>query len=91
MFWVAFGFGYRNDLVIIEGDKNTKKKDIITKIYLEVLAEYLPTILEHNSIFMQDNAPIHKVHKVTVFFQEIGIKVIAWLLYSLDLNLIKNL
>ena len=40
---------------------------------------------------MQDNASIHKAHKVTEFFEEIGIKVMAWPLYSPDLNPIENL
>jgi hypothetical protein len=91
MFWVAFGFGCRSDLVVIEGDQNAKRGGVTAKVYLEVLAEYLPTILEHDSVFMQDNAPIYKVYKVTEFFAEMGIEVIAWLLYSPDLNPIENL
>jgi hypothetical protein len=73
----VFGFRCRSDLVVIEGDQNTKSGGVIAKVYLEVLAEYLPMILEHNSVFIQDNAPIHKVHKVTEFFAEIGIEVMA--------------
>jgi hypothetical protein len=91
MFWAVFDFEYRSDLVVIEGDQNTKRGGVIAKVYLEVLAEYLPTILEHDSVFIQDNAPIYKVYKVTEFFAEIGIEVIAWLLYSPDLNPIENL
>jgi hypothetical protein len=52
MFWAAFGFGIRSDLMIMEGDQNAKRGGVIAKVYLEVLAEYLPTILEHNSIFI---------------------------------------
>ena len=62
---------------MIEGDKDAKRGGITTKVYIKVLREYLPTILEHNSIFMQDNAPIHIAYKVIEFFEEIGIKVIA--------------
>ena len=46
-------------------------------MYIKVLREYLPTILEHDSVFMQDNALIHKAYKVIEFFEEIGIEVIA--------------
>jgi hypothetical protein len=91
MFWAAFGFGYRSNLVVIEGDQNTKRGGVIAKVYLEVLAEYLPIILEYNSIFIQDNAPIYKAHKVTEFFAEIGIEVMAWPPYLPDLNPIENL
>jgi hypothetical protein len=57
MFWAAFGFGCRSDLVVIEGDQNAKRGGVTAKVYIEVLREYLPTIIEHDSIFMQDNAP----------------------------------
>ncbi len=41
----------------------------MAKVYLKVLAKYLPTILQHTSIFMQDNTPIHKAYKVTNFLK----------------------
>jgi hypothetical protein len=87
----VFGFGRTSDLVVREGDQDAKREGVTAKVYLEVLAKYLPMILKHDSIFMQDNAPIHKAHKVTAFFQEIGIEVIAWPPYSPDLNPIENL
>ena len=68
MFWAAFGFGIRSDLIIIERDQNTKRRDVIAKVYLEVLAKYLPTILEYDSIFIQDNISIYKAYKITKFF-----------------------
>jgi hypothetical protein len=33
-------------------------------------------ILEYNSIFMQDNTPIHKTHKVRDMFIELGVEII---------------
>ena len=53
---------------MIEGDKDAKRGGITTKVYIKVLREYLPIILEHNSIFMQDNALIYKAYKVIEFF-----------------------
>jgi transposase len=91
MFWADFRFGYRSDLVVIEGDQNAKRGGVTAKVYIEVLREYLPTIIEHDSIFMQDNAPIYKAHKVQEFLEEMGINVIVWPLYSPDLNPIENL
>jgi hypothetical protein len=77
MFWAAFGFRCKSNLVVMEGDKNAKSGGITAKVYIKVLREYLPTILEHDSVFMQDNALIHKAYMVIEFFKEIGIEVIA--------------
>jgi transposase len=77
--------------VVIEGDQNAKRGGVTARVYIEVLREYLPTILEHDSIFMQDNALIHKAHKVTAFFIEEGIVIMEWPPYSPDLNPIENL
>jgi hypothetical protein len=75
MFWACFSFGARTDLVVMEGDQNAKRGGVTARVYIEVLREYLPMILEHDSIFMQDNALIHKAHKVTAFFTEEGIVI----------------
>jgi hypothetical protein len=75
----------------MEGDQNVKRGGVTAKVYLEVLEQYLPTILEHDSIFMQDNAPIYKAHKVRDWFIDNGIDVMDWPPYSLDLNPIENL
>jgi hypothetical protein len=91
MFWAVFGFGYRSDLVVIERDQNAKRGGVIAKVYLEVLAGYLPTILEYDSVFMQDNVPIYKAYKVIAFFAEMGIEVMPWPPYLPDLNPIENL
>jgi hypothetical protein len=60
---------------VMEGDQNAKRGGVTAKVYLKVLAKYLPTILKHDSVFMQDNAPIYKAYKVTEFFIEMGIEV----------------
>jgi DDE superfamily endonuclease len=91
MFWAVFGFGYRSDLVVMEWDQNAKRRGVTAKVYLEVLAKYLPIILEYNSVFMQDNTPIYKAYKVIAFFAEMGIEVMPWPPYLPDLNPIENL
>lgn len=91
MFWACFGFGCRTDLVVMEGDQNARRGGVTALVYREVLTEYLPTILEYDSIFMQDNAPIHKAHIIRDWFIENGIDVMDWPPYSPDLNPIENL
>lgn len=87
----AFGHGIRTDLVYMKGDPAAKKGGVTARRYIEVLDEYLPTILDHDSIFMQDNAPIHKAHAVTKWLEDMGIEVVDWPPYSPDLNPIENL
>jgi hypothetical protein len=36
----------------MEGDQNVKRGGVIAKVYLKVLAEHLPMILEHDSVFI---------------------------------------
>ena len=42
-------------------------------------------------VFMQDNGPIHGANKTKAWFKELGIEVMDWPPYSLDLNPIENL
>ena len=63
--------------MVIKGDEDAKRGGITAKVYIKVLRKYFPIILEHNSIFIQDNAPIYIAYKVIEFFEEIRIKVIA--------------
>jgi hypothetical protein len=62
MFWAAFGHGVRISLVPIEGDPLAPKGGVTARVYQAVLDRYLPLILGFGSIFMQDNAPIHKAY-----------------------------
>ena len=65
MFWAVFGHKIRTNLIVIKRDPAAKKERVIARIYLRVLDEHLPIVLDYNSIFMQDNALIYKAHVVT--------------------------
>ena len=75
MFWAGFSWGRRTDLVVMEGDPESPHGGVTAKRYLAVLEEYLPTILEHNSIFMHDNAPIHTARLIENWFLEQVLKL----------------
>lgn len=77
--------------MVMEGDPDSPRGGVTAKRYIQVLEEYLPTILEPDSIFMHDNAPIHTAHLVQDWFVEQAIEVIDWPPYSPDLNPIENL
>ena len=54
----------RTNLVVMKGDLDALRGGVTTRRYIEVLEEYLPTILDSDSIFMQDNALIHTANIV---------------------------
>jgi transposase len=91
MFWASFTWGRRTNLVVMEGDPDSPRGGVTARRYIAVLEEYLPTILNHDSIFMQDNAKIHKAHIVRDWFIDQGTELMDWPLYSPDLNPIENL
>ena len=90
MFWAAFGFGIRSDLVVCKGDPNAPHRGFTARKYRDVLDEYLGTVLDFDSIFIQDNASIHTAHLVREWLDSNSIQVIDWPPYSPDLNPIEN-
>ena len=91
MFWAVFGYRKCTELVTIRGDEDSIYRGVIVYRYIEVLEEYLYTILENNSLFIQDNSRVHTVIIVQDWFTERDIDVLDWLAYSPDMNLIENL
>ncbi len=91
MFWGCFSWGRRTDLVVMAGDPDSPRGGVTAKRYIETLEEYLPTILNPNSIFMYDNASIHTAYIVRDWFCDEGIELLDWPPYSPDLNPIENL
>ena len=66
----------------------------VTKhIYLETLKTHLPlpTIINDGSIFMSNDARIHKVDIIQEWFYEEAVDVVTWPPCSLDLKPLENL
>jgi transposase len=91
MFWAAFGWMKRTALVPMNGDLESARGGVTARVYRAVLEEYLPTILNADSIFMQDGASIHTAKIIKEFFSVMGIIIMEWPPYSPDLNPIENL
>ena len=51
MFWAAFGFGARTELVAMQGDPQAERGGVTARVYKEVLNQHLPPILQFGSIF----------------------------------------
>jgi len=91
MVWAAFCADRRSDLVVMPGDSEAKNGGVTSRIYLEILKENLETVLDYDSVFMQDNVPIHTAKKIMSWFEDNDINIMKWPSYSLDLNPIEHL
>lgn len=91
MFWGAISYNSRSNIVPCFADLQEESRGFTGQDYMEVLEEYLPTILDFGSIFMQDNAPIHSARKVREWLKESGIETLSWPPYSPDLNPIEHI
>ena len=91
MFWAGIRFNVTSDLVPCFGDPQAQRGGVTARVYKEMLEEYLPTIMDHDTIFQQDNAPIHTSRLLRAWLAEQGFQVLDWLPYSPDLNPIENL
>ena len=91
--WACFWDNGRSDLYIIDRDFESKKHGYSANSYLEVLDNTFLPHYESNDPgykFMQDNASIHRAHKVRDWFIANGVDTTDWLPYSPDLNLIEH-
>lgn len=73
------------------GDKNAARKEVTGEVYLKILKDNLPTFVEEDWIFMQDNARVHIYHKVPEWLAENRIEVMKWPPYSPNLNPIEHI
>jgi transposase len=91
MIWCAIWGDQQSDAYLLEPDWEAKKHSYSANSYINVLENNIPGIWEPGLIFMQDNAPIHKVKKTIEWFENNGIEVLDWPPYSPDLNCIEQL
>ena len=77
--------------MVCEGDPEAAHRGFTARKYRDLLQEHLGTVLDHDSIFMQDNASIHTAHIVGEWLDEHAIQVMDWPPYSPDLNPIENI
>src|SRR5579859_2298991 len=93
MVWGAFAGGIRGPFLNFIGIEGR----VTAEYYLEQMQEILPRFMEYiadtldvDTIFMQDNAPIHKAGIVKDWLREQDFTVMDWPPYSPDLNPIEH-
>ena len=91
MVWAAVWGESRSDFYKFARDSKSKKLGYSANSYLKILDDNLLEIWQPGLIFMQDNAPIHKAKHVIEWFEDNGVMLTNWPLYSPDLNPIKHL
>lgn len=64
MFWAVFGHGVHSKLVAVNGDPEATRGGVTACVYRSVLAEYLPIVMDADSIFMHDNVKIHQAYTI---------------------------
>jgi hypothetical protein len=90
MIWGAIWLGGRSEVVIMERDPYVKKNGYTAASYIAVLEDQLPQWYEPGMVFVQDNAPIHKVKKIKDWLELHGVQTSDWPPYSPDLNPIEH-
>lgn len=91
MFWGAIRYGLISELILCDGDPESKRGGVTARVYKEILEEELPKLIEPHVIFMQDNASIHTSRLLREWLAEQRFQVLDWPPYSPDLNPIENL
>lgn len=91
MFWGAFGQRIHADLIDLHGDPEARRGGVTARVIYNLYLQMLPEILNEDSIFMQDNAPVHTARVVKSLLADLHINVMPWPPFSPDLNPIENL
>lgn len=93
MFWAGFGYDIRTELVALQGDPDSARHGVTSRVIVALYREVLDRLIDptQGDIFMHDNAPVHTARTVRSLLEEMGIEVMEWPPYSPDLNPIENL
>jgi hypothetical protein len=75
----------------MKGDPDAVYRGITARRYIKIIQEYLLTILDFNSIFMQDNSSLYIAYLTQDWLRDNSIYRVDWLPYSPDINPIENL
>ena len=81
----------RSGLLALEGDPDSARGGVTSRVMADVFRSFLPDLLEPGDIFMMDNAPVHTARAVSALLREMGVTTMDWPPCSPDLDPIENL
>ena len=91
MFWAAFCYNTRTNLIPLTSDGSSRGGGITATVIRQTYMNQIPELFQIGDIFMQDNAPVHTAHIIPQYLQEAQVEVMIWPPYSPDLDPIENL
>jgi transposase len=91
MFWAGFGYDIRTGLVPLDGDPDSPRGGVSSRVIRDLYEAFLPGFIQPGNIFMHDNAPVHTAHIIRRILEELRVEVMIYPPYSPDLNPIENL
>lgn len=90
MVWAAFSGTKRSPLVFVVRDPEATRGGVTGRVYLDMLQAQLPSLCGPNTVFMQDNAPIHTYGPVKEWLESSEYTVMEWPPYLPDINPIEH-
>lgn len=91
MIWGAIWYGGRSNVVICQGDSESKRQGFSANSYINILEDQLPLIYKPGMRFMHDNSKIHTAKKVKLWLEQHGIWIFDHPAYSPDMNPIEHI
>src|SRR4051812_15773363 len=90
MVWGAFAGRKKGPIVVLKGDPTVGRGGVRAVDILTVYTHHLPSLINEEQVFMQDNAPVHTARIVCHWLKEQSFKTMEWPPYSPDLNPIEH-
>lgn len=90
MMWAAIWLGGRSEIIVMKRDPESRHQGYTQNSYIWALEEGLLPIYRDDYLFQQDNARIHRIHRVTEWLFTHGIETFEWPAHSPDLNPIEH-
>ncbi|KAF0706884.1 hypothetical protein AaE_013905 [Aphanomyces astaci] len=91
MVWGGMSFYNKTSLAFLEGRQNSRKyQETLRSHLLPAMRELVGLVPNHEAVFQQDNASIHRSHSTMAYLAEMPWPTMPWPAKSPDLSPIEN-